>query len=108
MGEMIPRFVRMRVGGVRDKCAVVGKYDVTRKGNVHVWARHHWTDVSMEMKILPPGVVEHGYSTVGAFCSMEFTRHRACHSGEWDGSRNDIVEFKVPSQSFLFLGTGGS
>jgi len=102
--EMAPRFVRMAMDPHHvDRCAVAGRYDVTRKGEVHVWARHSWTDVSFEMQMLRPGVVGGGMATVGPFCAMEFTRHRACMSGQWDGSRNDIVKFKVPSEPFIFL-----
>eukprot|EP00563_Minutocellus_polymorphus_P016266 CAMPEP_0181057764 /NCGR_PEP_ID=MMETSP1070-20121207/20427_1 /TAXON_ID=265543 /ORGANISM="Minutocellus polymorphus, Strain NH13" /LENGTH=501 /DNA_ID=CAMNT_0023137205 /DNA_START=9 /DNA_END=1511 /DNA_ORIENTATION=- len=99
--EMLPRFVKMTLTGVKDKNALWAQYEVQRH-NVTVWASHPWHDVRFELKLLSSDQKVSGVK--GVFTAMSFERHMSSVSGNFDEYEStDLVKFDVPTKPFRFL-----
>lgn len=93
--EMIPRFWKMMVTKQPDKQAVWGRYQVA-KHTVTVVAEQAWQVVRLEMSIQPDSIF-------GKFAELKFERHMSSSDGSFDDYSNNVVEYKVPTETFRFV-----
>lgn len=96
---MFRRLLKVCIQKVSDPAAVWGTFQI-QKDNLTVIAKQDWHTVKFDLTIQPKNIYG------GRWGALTLNSHFSSPSANFDMNSYDLVEYKVPVESFFFVKDG--